>query len=47
MAISLTTASGDPVSSFGTGSSQWATGARPYEAQFGPGEVLRHRLRLA
>ena len=35
MAISLTTASGDPVSSFGTGSSQWATGARANEAEFG------------
>ena len=35
MAISLTTASGDPVSSFGTGSSQWATGARANEAAFG------------
>ena len=35
MTISLTTASGDPVSSFGTGSSQWATGARANEAQFG------------
>ena len=35
MAISLTDANGNSVSSFGSGSSQWATGARANEAAFG------------
>jgi hypothetical protein len=44
MAISLTTASGDPVSSFGSGSSQWATGARANEAAFGQRDVFGTRF---
>src|ERR1700683_5078626 len=35
MTVSLTDAAGQPVSLFGTGSSQWATGTATNTAQFG------------